>query len=435
MTRAIVVGVHLPSVSPDEHASSMAELGRLVSTLGHQVAHQLSQKREQISAASVIGEGKLKELARLCGKTDEDDSSDQDEAAESTTNALSLIAVNHEITPSQARNLEKATGIPVLDRTGVIVEIFHRNAKTRQARLQVEIARLRYTAPRVRESSFGKERQQGRGAGEAALELDKRKVRDRIKELEEELEKIAKEQDTRREARREARRVSLVGYTNAGKSSLMRALTGSQVLVEDKLFATLDTTVRALTPEPKPRILISDTVGFIKDLPHDLVASFKSTLDEAREATLVLQVIDGSDPDYASQMQVTREVLAELGAATPQLVFNKVDRLDEEARAVLARRFPDAWFTSAYVPADVAELRARIIAQFESTYVRTVLRIPFSAQALVSQLHEETRVESETYDELGCVIAAHSDPTTLAKYAKFVLTTSEASGSPPHDQP
>src|SRR5690606_19694464 len=166
---------------------------------------------------------------------------------------IDLVAIDHDLTPSQARNLERATGATVLDRTGVIIDIFHRHAKSREARLQVEIARLTYMAPRMRESSSGKERQRGRGAGDAAIELDRRKVRDRIAELREELSAIQRDQDVRRAHRRKARRIALVGYTNAGKSSLMRALTGSDVYVENKLFATLDTTVRALHPEVKPR--------------------------------------------------------------------------------------------------------------------------------------------------------------------------------------
>ena len=252
------------------------------------------------------------------------------------------MIVDHEISPSQARNLERATGAQVLDRTGVIVEIFHRHAKSREARLQVEIARLNYVAPRLRESSAGGERQQGPGAGESALELDRRKIRDRIAELREELAAIQRDNDQRRSARRDQLRVALVGYTNAGKSSLMRALTGSEVLVADKLFATLDTTVRALQPETKPRVLVSDTVGFIKKLPHDLVASFRSTLDEALEASLLLYVVDASDPTFEAQLEVTRNVLREIGAEVvpSRLLLNKVDRLDEAERAALAREAP-----------------------------------------------------------------------------------------------
>src|SRR6185369_3973410 len=186
---------------------------------------------------------------------------------------------------------ERATGAQVLDRTGVIVDIFHRHAKSREARMQVEIARLNYVAPRMRESGGGRERQAGRGAGESGLELDRRKIRDRIAELRAALAVIQEDDSNRRQARRDQLRVALVGYTNAGKSSLMRALTGSEVLVADKLFATLDTTVRALLPETRPKILLSDTVGFIQKLPHDLVASFRSTLDEALEASLLLYVV------------------------------------------------------------------------------------------------------------------------------------------------
>ncbi len=225
----------------------------------------------------------------------------------------------------------------MLDRTGVIVEIFHRHANTREARLQVEMARLKYVAPRMRESAAGGGRQQGPGAGESALDLDRRKIRDRLAELKDQLDAVQRDGDQRRSARRDQLRVALVGYTNAGKSSLMRALTGSQVLVEDKLFATLDTTVRTLQPETRPRVLVSDTVGFIKQLPHDLVASFRSTLAEALEASLLLFVVDASDPTYEAQLEVSRSVLREIGAdAVPsRLVLNKLDRVDAAGRAAL----------------------------------------------------------------------------------------------------
>ena len=390
---AILVGIHLPDASDVDFEASLAELGRLVSTLGYSPEATVIQKRENLSPAAVLGEGKLQDLAALthgsghtgttvprtkdkarirregAGEDDEHESDrDEDEGVESP---YALVAVDHDISPSQARNLERATGVQVLDRTGVIVEIFHRHAKSREAKLQVEIARLAYTAPRLRESPTGKERQQGRGAGEAALELDRRKIRDRIAELREELELVQKDQDNRRAHRREARRVALVGYTNAGKSSLMRALTGSEVYVEDKLFATLDTTVRALQPETRPRILVSDTVGFIKKLPHDLVASFRSTLDEALEASLLLHVVDASDPTYLSQLEVTREVLADIGADSvpTRLVLNKADLVDDARRAELAAMHPDALFLSSRSPADVAALRETLVAFFEASMV------------------------------------------------------------------
>jgi GTP-binding protein HflX len=290
---AVIVGVELPGALHDEFDSSLDELERLVTTLGYRVVGRVTQARDRLSPAAVLGDGKLQELAALTGgsgrarggpprkkskaqerwaaeaKSDGNHAAEDDERDESEEPAVALVAVDHELSPSQARNLERAVGTQVLDRTGVIIEIFHRRAKSREARLQVEMARLTYQAPRVRESPSGKERQAGRGAGEAAIELDRRKIRDRLAELREQLEAVQREQEVRRAQRKELRRVALVGYTNAGKSSLMRALTASSVEVEDRLFATLDTTVRALSPEAKPRILVSDTVGFIKKLPHD----------------------------------------------------------------------------------------------------------------------------------------------------------------------
>jgi GTP-binding protein HflX len=439
--KAVLVGVKLEGVSDDEHAASLAELGRLVTTLGYETVATITQARDHLAAAAVIGEGKVKELAELTGgtghvgttapkKTDKArlkreheaaGGADDDEDVERAPDAepkVALVAVDHDISPSQARNLERATGSAVLDRTGVIIEIFHRHAKSREARLQVEIARLTYTAPRMRESPGGKERQRGRGAGEAALELDRRKVRDRIAELKEELERIQADQGVRRAHRKDARRVALVGYTNAGKSSLMRGLTGSEVYVEDKLFATLDTTVRALQPEAKPRILVSDTVGFIKKLPHDLVASFKSTLDEAHEASHLLHVVDASDAGWPAQLEVTREVLAEIGAhvVPSTLVFNKIDRLDELQKRSLAQRFPDAWLVSAHDPADVRRVRDRIEELFTRQWVEEVHVIPYAQQRLVSEMHEEGRVVAEQYEQDGVHVTFLALPTTHARF-------------------
>ncbi|MDW8248908.1 MAG: GTPase HflX [Myxococcales bacterium] len=298
-----------------------------------------------------------------------------------------------------------------------MLEIFHHHARSREARLQVEIARLAYTAPRLRESPFGTERQRGRGAGEAALELDRRKIRDRIAELKEELAAVQAMQGVRRAHRHGARRVALVGYTNAGKSSLMRALTRSDVYVEDKLFATLDTTVRALHPEVKPRILISDTVGFIRRLPHELVASFKSTLDEALEASHLLHVVDASDPSWPAQLQVTRDVLAEIGAGQvpTTLVFNKCDRLDEQARGDLAARFPDAWQVSAKNPKDIVLLRQQIIDLFERAYEEATVFVPYRAQRLVAEMHEAGRVLQESYGEDGVTVRWRAPAVEIAR--------------------
>jgi GTP-binding protein HflX len=447
-----LVAVRLPDVDAATSDASLDELTRLVTTLGYDVVERVVQSRSHFAPAAVLGEGKLKQLARLTGGTgrtqlalpqnhrrtaaeaeaeaaresegelDEaelDDADfgddDTDEVASGERPEIALVAVDHDISPSQLRNLERATGVMVLDRTGVIIEIFHRHALSREAKLQVEIARLAYEAPRLRESPKSKERQAGRGAGEAALELDRRKIRDRIAELRRELLAIQREQETRRRHRRGARRVALVGYTNAGKSSLMRALTSSEVYVEDKLFATLDTTVRALQPEAKPRILVSDTVGFIKQLPHDLVASFKSTLDEAHEASLLLHVVDAADAGFREQLEVTRSVLREIGAeqAPSRLVMNKIDRLSPAALAELQAEFPDAWFISAKRTEDVLTVRARIIAFFESRYAEAELCVPYSEQRLVSEMHEQGRVVSERYEDDGVKITFRSDPEVL----------------------
>jgi GTP-binding protein HflX len=346
-----------------------------------------------------------------------------DEALDVAQAALraSVVLVDHDLSPSQARNLERATGAEVLDRTAVILAIFQRHARSREARLQVEIARLAYLAPRLREAGGGRDRQGGgiggRGAGESSLELDRRKVRDRIAELRAELAAIERDSGTRRRRRADQPTVALVGYTNAGKSSWMRALTGSGVKVEDKLFATLDTTVRALQPESVPRILVSDTVGFIKKLPHDLVASFRSTLDEARDCDLLVHLVDASDPAFPAQVEVTGSVLAEIGAtASPRLVvLNKADRLDAAARERLAREWPDALLLSVREPGDVAALRERIVAFFERGTQEEELFVPYAKQRWVGEAHAAGRVVAERHDEAGTFLRVRARPEVLAR--------------------
>ncbi|PKN57067.1 MAG: GTPase HflX [Deltaproteobacteria bacterium HGW-Deltaproteobacteria-14] len=436
---AVIAALQLPLVSDAEHASDVAELRRLLKTLGYDVVGVVSQRRAGPRAAAVLGPGKLLELAAYTGGTgvvpaysankgkgkggdgdgDEDagpealDAAEEvDEADETDTVAAGdagplthadVVVVDHEISPRQARNLEKALDAEVLDRTGVIVEIFHRHANTREARLQVEIARLDYVVPRLRAGVRGNERQRGKGAGESSLELDRRKVRDRIAELKGELVVIARDEAQRRSRRQQVPRVALVGYTNAGKSSLMRALTGSEVLVQDKLFATLGTTVRALHPEATPRVLVSDTVGFIKKLPHHLVASFRSTLDEALEAQLLLYVVDCSDPNFRSQLEITREVLADIGASETEsrLLLNKVDKITPEELAVLRAELPDAIPLSAHDPADVAALYELVLGYFQRDHLETTLLIPYRRGQLVGQVHASMRVIDEQHDEHG----------------------------------
>lgn len=434
--RAVLVGIQTPEVDDVAHQASLEELGRLVKTLGYAVVGTVSQRRDGTGAGSVLGSGKLAELAALTGGSGvvgsmapapkskararfegAVDAADKPEPDPDAGRKPEFVIVDHELSPSQIRNLERATGAEVLDRTGVIVEIFHRHAHTREAKLQVEMARLKYVAPRLRESTGGGGRQQGPGAGETTLDLDRRKIRDRLAELKDQLEAVQRDSDQRRSARRDQLRVALVGYTNAGKSSLMRALTGSQVLVEDKLFATLDTTVRILQPETRPRVLVSDTVGFIKQLPHDLVASFRSTLTEALEASLLLFVVDASDPTYEAQLEVTRSVLREIGAdvVPSRLVLNKLDRVDAAGRAALVEKHPDAILLSAHAPADVSALRETIIAFFEASMVEDVLVLPYAKQGLIGEVYESLRVLSEDYDETGRVLKVRGLPGAIAR--------------------
>jgi len=448
--QAVILGVQLPDVSNDAFTASLKELERLAETLGLTVVGRVTQRRHALITASVVGSGKLKELAAFTGGSgelarysapgkkepvDEPEAvqvsrseADEPDEPEGTSNEpaagepkATIVLVDHDLSPGQMRNLEKATRAEVLDRSMVILSIFQRHARTREARMQVEIAQLSYMAPRLREANAGHDRQRGgiggKGAGESALELDRRRIRDRIAELRRELEVVKREADTRRSRRSgtETSSVALVGYTNAGKSSLMRALTGDDVYVADQLFATLDTTVRALSPETRPRILVSDTVGFIKKLPHDLVASFRSTLEEAKDASLLLHVVDASDPAFRDQYQVTRTVLEEIGAGQQPgiLVLNKADRLSDEEIAMIAQEFPDGIIMSVRSAADVEQLQLRIRDFFDRDMQEEEFLVPYSQQRHVAVLHERGRVLEEKYDESGARVRVRAPSAVL----------------------
>ena len=485
--RAVVAAVQLSSVSDIEFDASVTELRQLAKTLGFEVVGTFTQKRANFDQGAYFGTGKRDEIRRFirnepepasaaASADDESDyaaflegaqggdeaavhlepdaagderaaarapqrqgrrkSGDEPDAADDDIDPGSyradIVLVDHEISPSQARNLEKAVGVEVMDRTMVILEIFHRHARSRAAKAQVEIVRLGYMAPRLREAAKiagpqGRQRSGvgGRGAGESKGELDRRKIRDRIAELQEELAALDVERSTQR-ARRQERmglaRVAFVGYTNAGKSTLVRALTGSDVLVADKLFATLDTTVRALHPESVPRILISDTVGFIKNLPHGLVASFKSTLDEALEASLLAHVVDASDAAFERQLDVTVEVLAEIGAReVPRLlVFNKIDRVGDEALQAareddLHARYPGCVVISARREGDVGRLRAAIIAFFQKRLVDAELFLPWSAQQMRGEIFANCEVLDERADSDGATLTVRGEPEMIRR--------------------
>ena len=430
---AVVAAVQRTGVSDFEFEASLTELRELAKTLGFEVVHTFVQKRAGFDSAAYLGAGKREEIRCFVnGESGFSASDTDDEPGVVNANARSIeaILVDHEISPSQARNLEKDVGCEVMDRTMVILEIFHRNARSRAARAQVEIARLGYLAPRMREAAKlagpqGRQRSGlgGRGAGESHTEMDRRKIRDRIAELQQEIVAMDVERKTQR-ARRQERQglasVTLVGYTNAGKSTLMRALTGSEVLVANKLFATLDTTVRALHPESIPCVLVSDTVGFIKNLPHDLVASFKSTLDEALDASLLLHVIDASDPGFERQLEVTDDVLKEIGAsAVPRLrVFNKIDHVgDAEAQADCAARLharhPGCVVMSARRHDDVARLREKIVAFFRQDLVEAELFLPWSAQQLRGGIYANCEVLEERADSAGAFFRVRGEAAAV----------------------
>ena len=473
---AVLVGVQLQGVSDEALASSLTELGRLAGTLGLKVIGRVTQKRKGLGAPNLLGEGKLKELARFTGgrgfvptfappgsrRSREQDASpvqgeesdnpglDKDKpldfgSVESSgdsqkkaddeahqdgaeTKQAVTVLVDQDLSPTQMRNLEKVTGVEVLDRSTVILSIFQRHARTREAKIQVEIARLVYLAPRLRETGADTERQRGgiggKGAGESSLELDRRASRDRIAELRRSLVVVQREADTQRSRRvgSSAQTVALVGYTNAGKSRLMRGLTDDEMYVADQLFATLDTTVRVLVPETRPRILISDTVGFIKDLPHDLVASFRSTLEEARDAQLHIHVLDAADSAFRDQYNVTRQVLADIVEPDhPRLlILNKSDLLDDAERSKLRKEFPEAFLMSAASTTDTQTLHGLIQTFFESTMSEANFVIPYDKQAKVSLLHDRCRVLEERYEEDGAHIRVRAPQAVLSALQREV---------------
>jgi GTP-binding protein HflX len=398
----ILVDVQLQKTAAEEHRASLQELRQLVETLGWDIVGTLTQKLQSPTAVSLIGPGKLNELSELV----------------KAPSMAESVVFDHELTPTQVRNIREATGVEVYDRPAIILEIFHRHARTKEAQLQVELARLKYLAPRERVSGAKERRGGGRGArgvSESFHEIERRKVRDRTNELQRELKAVHREQVERRRHREGLPKVAIVGYTNAGKSSLMRALTLSEVLVADRLFATLDTTVRALHPETQPRILASDTVGFIRNLPHDLVASFRSTLDEALDASLLLHVVDAADPAFRSHIQVTKEVLDDIGAGKlPSLVIlNKIDIVDSSRKALLEKEFSEAIAMSALNPQDIEALHSRLVSFFLDTMTEVELVVPYGKEGVLADIRKNVHVLSESYEEKGVCLKVKANPGTL----------------------
>ena len=362
----------------------------------------------EVRPATYIGKGKVDEIAGLV-----------------KSHEAGIVVVDCALSPVQQRNLEKAWNAKVLDRTALILEIFGQRARTREGRLQVELAHLTYQRSRLVRSWTHLERQRGGfgflgGPGETQIETDRRLIDQRISELQLRLKGVEERRERMVGQRDSFPLVSVVGYTNAGKSTLMNALTGAQVYVADQLFATLDTRTRKWTIPNWGAVLLSDTVGFVRDLPHQLVASFKSTLDEAASASLLLFVVDASDPSFRSQLEVTRTVLAEVGATEipSLLVLNKRDRLGPEELALLKVEYPDAVFLSTRSQDDLQALRERILLHFEREMRDEELRIPFTAQGVVAEIRARMRILSEAYDAEGLTLRVRSTPENLTAIKK-----------------
>ncbi len=409
---ALLFAVHMPDQQECEVSASLSELAHLLKGLGATVHGQLVQRLQQPPGPKVLGSGKLDELKGLV----------EAEQAAGDEGAKILAVFDGELTPSQQRNLARELGIEVLDRTQVILRIFARRARTRTAQLEIESAELQYEGPRLRDDEALGDKQEGGGGraskGASSVELRKQQIRKRLADLREEIEKAQRADNARRQRRRDVAGIALVGYTNAGKSSWMRALTASAVLVQDALFATLDTTVRQLAPATRPPIVVADTVGFLRNLPNHLLASFRSTLSEALDADLLVIVIDGSDPEWKAHLATTREVLEKVDAqqmSTLHLV-NKLDKMSEEDRLAVRQELPDALFVSARSTEDVARVHQAIVAFFHGQMSEVELFVPYSHAALRAEICAEASVLEETFDEIGGRLRVRADQASIERW-------------------
>lgn len=390
---AIAVGVLLDTRQRADLEDHLDELALLADTAGFEIVARVVQERRSVDPATYIGSGKVEEISAL---------------AEAF--GAEAVIFDDELSPAQGRNLEEVIKKPVTDRTGIILDIFASRARTRESRTQVELARLQYILPRLTGmwSHFTRQRGGGtasKGEGETQLEMDRRMTKARIAELRRELEEIRKQAETRRKGRVEAFKVSLVGYTNAGKSTLMNALTEAGVLTENRLFATLDATMRALDLPSGEQVLLTDTVGFIRKLPTNLVASFRSTLDEILDANLILHVVDVSHRAYEDHIHATNQVLAELGASDKPMVmvFNKIDMMDGAGtRTRLGELYPeDSVVIAAKTGEGLGDLLGIVQRHFEGNRHTIQLRLTPTQQKAVALLHERSRVLETEYDEAG----------------------------------
>ena len=391
--KALLVGVIQPGMTESLIHEHLDELELLAETAGAKIAGRITQRVSKINPATFIGKGKAEELLNQAKELH-----------------VKLIVFDDELSPGQIKNYHKISeNVKVLDRSGLILDIFQKHAKTKEARTQVDLAYMEYLLPRLTRQWTHLERQMGgigtrAGMGETQIEIDRRLIRTRISKLKKELIRIEKERDTQSYRRQSEFRVSLVGYTNAGKSTLFKALTGSDVYIQDQLFATLDTTVRQLQIDESHPILLSDTVGFIRKLPHNLVASFKSTLKEVLEADLILVMLDISSSQIEDHFQTIENVLKEMGAQEiPQiLVLNKVDLIsDGNMIEKRQREFPNSVTVSAQQHLRLSELRSRIIGKMEENFQTIDLEFSYDQGITIAHAQEGVEVLKREYEENG----------------------------------
>lgn len=422
LERVLLVGVNLDD--GNDFRLSMEELKSLAEACNMEVVGQVEQNLPCVNKGLYIGTGKVKEVYQQAREVD-----------------AACVVFNNALTPSQLRNLQDELELPVMDRTTLILEIFSSRARTREAMLQVEVARLQYFMPRLVGLNKALSRQGGgsgsrsnKGAGEKKLELDRRKLEFRLTELRKELEEVSKERITQRKKRAQSGipRVALVGYTNAGKSTLMNAMVDEymqddtkKVMAKDMLFATLDTTVRKISPPNRAAFLLSDTVGFISQLPHNLVEAFKSTLEEAKEADVLLQVVDCSDPHYKEQIEVTNKTLAELGAGDIPVVYvyNKADRIMDVDKLPLAKE--DRIYICAKDKIGLPELLGYIEKKLAKDYVLCTMLIPYTRGDLVALLKETGTIYSVEYLENGTKVKVNCRVRDYNEHKEFVMEEEE----------
>ncbi|BCJ29237.1 GTPase HflX [Actinocatenispora sera] len=428
LERVVLVGVWTEGTLASAE-QSLAELAALAETAGSQVLEGLIQRRGRPDPATYVGRGKVDELRDVVVESGAD-----------------TVVCDGELSPSQLRNLETRVKVKVIDRTALILDIFAQHAKSREGKAQVELAQLEYLIPRLRGWGESLSRQAGgraggasggvgtRGPGETKLETDRRRIRQRVAKLRREIKAMRAARDTKRADRRrhDVPGVAIAGYTNAGKSSLLNRITGAGVLVEDALFATLDPTTRRARTGDGRIYTLSDTVGFVRHLPHQLVEAFRSTLEEVADADLVLHVVDGSDPDPEAQVAAVREVLAEIDAASrPELLaVNKIDAADPETLLRLRRIWPDAVFCSAHSGAGIDELRAALEARLPRPPVPMLVRVPYDRGDLVNRAREHGEVLELEHTAEGTVLRVRVDPVLANELAPFALAAPEPEPAP-----